>query len=256
MTIRRLIILQIVLVVGFGSVFLLPRQSHSQPAGVTMELPDFIDTWWGVPEQIGKAEREELAADTTFARRIYSNGRGDRILASIVLAGEDPDNSLHRPERCLPAQGWTVMDSKVITIKAPGLPNGELKVTRLHSQQKFPDSKGRLRTVYNLNYYWFVGVTDVTPSAIRRAVLDIRDRVAKGIDQRWAYVTVASNITEKTQKFGRSEQATDELIQGFIGKLYPTIVQPTAHQVAAVRSNGEVAAISRPSRSLDLDRHP
>ena len=225
MTVRRLIILQILLAAGFGSLFLLPRQGHSQPAGVTMELPDYIGTWFGVPQEISKGEREELAADTTFARRIYSNGLGDKILASIVLAGEDPDNSLHRPERCLPAQGWTVMDSKIITIKAPSLPNGELKVTRLHSQQKFPDTKGNVHTIYNLNYYWFIGVSDVTPSPIRRAVLDIRDRIVKGIDERWAYVTVASNITANMQRFGRSEQETDELIQGFIAQLFPTIVK-------------------------------
>jgi EpsI family protein len=234
MTVRRLITLQLILVAGFGSVFLLPRQSHSQPSGVTMDLPDFIDTWYGVPQEITKGELQELAADTTFARRIYTNGRGDHVMASIVLAGEDPDNSMHRPERCLPAQGWTVMDSKVITINAPNLPNGQLKVTRLHSLQKFPDPRGNLRTVYNLNYYWFVGSNDVTSSAVRRAVLDIRDRVVKGIDQRWAYVTVASNITEGV-KFGRSEQSTDEMIRDFITKLYPTIVKPTIGQVAAAQ---------------------
>jgi EpsI family protein len=134
---------------------------------------------------------------------------------------------MHRPERCLPSQGWTVLDSKVITINAPNLPNGQLKVTRLHSSQKFPDALGNLHTVYNLNYYWFVGCNEVTSSAVHRAVLDIRDRVVKGIDQRWAYVTVASNITEGAVKFGRSEQSTDEMIQDFITKLYPTIVKPS-----------------------------
>ena len=234
MTIPRLLILQLILLVGLGSAFLLPRKAHSQPVGVNMDLPDYIGSWFGTPQKVTQAEIDELAADTTFARRIYTNGLGDHVLASIVLAGEDPDNSMHRPERCLPAQGWTMMDSKVITIKAPGLPNGQLKVTRLHSQQKFPDAKGNVHTVYNLNYYWFIGYTEVTPSAIRRAVLDIRDRVVKGYDQRWAYVTVASNVTEGAVKFGRSEKATDELLQDFIAQLYPTIVKPTV-TVAASR---------------------
>src|SRR6185295_3204703 len=107
--------------------------------------------------------------------------------------------------------------------------------TRLHSQQKFPDKKGNVQTIYHLNYYWFVGVNEVTPSAIRRAVLDIRDRVVKGIDERWAYITVASVITEGTTKFGRSEKATDELIQSFIAQLFPTIVKPTAAVLPAGR---------------------
>jgi len=237
MTIKRLALLQLLLLVGLGSVYLVPAQTHRQPTGVSMDLPDSIAAWWGVPEQVTQRERDELAADTSFARRIYSNGLGDNILASIVLAGEDPDNSLHRPERCLPAQGWTMMDSKVITIKDPALPNGRLKVTRLHSQQKFPDSQGNMHTVYNLNYYWFVGYTELTSSAIQRAVMDIRDRVIKGYDQRWAYVTVASNITEYTSKFGRSEKTTDEMIQSFITQLFPKITKPTVtgNQVAAVR---------------------
>ena len=37
---------------------------------------------------------------------------GDQVLVSIVLSGHDLDNSIHRPERCLPAQGWTIVDSK------------------------------------------------------------------------------------------------------------------------------------------------
>jgi EpsI family protein len=228
---RRLIILQVILLIGFGGALLLPHQGHSQPAAVTMQLPEFIDNWYGVPGQVTKAELQELAADTTFARSVYTNGPGDQVWASIVLAGDDPDNSLHRPERCLPAQGWTVMDSRVVTMKGPNFPNGELKATRLHSLRKFPDARGQLHTVYNLNYYWFIGVNDVTPSAVHRAVLDIRDRVVKGIDQRWAYVTVAAEI-HQDRVFGRSEKETDELIQGFITKLYPTIVKPNV-QVAA-----------------------
>jgi EpsI family protein len=227
MTIKRLALLQLVLLVGLGSVFLIPAQTRSQPSGVNMDLPDFIGSWFGTPQKVTQGELDELAADTTFARRIYSNGLGDHVLASIVLAGEDPDNSLHRPERCLPAQGWTMMDSKVVTIKSPSLPNGELKVTRLHSRQDFPDQNGNVRTAYNLNYYWFIGYTAVTPSAVHRAFLDIRDRVVKGYDQRWAYITVASNITEGATRFGRSEKATDELIQSFIANLYPTITKPS-----------------------------
>jgi EpsI family protein len=230
MTIQRLAFLQLLLLAGLGSVYLVPAQTKTQPVGVTMDLPDFIGQWYGVPQQITQRERDELAADTTFARRLYSNGMGDQILVSIVLAGEDPDNSLHRPERCLPSQGWTMMDSKVVMMTAPALPGEHLTTTRLHSQQKFPDQNGNVHTIYNLNYYWFVGYTDLTSSAIQRALWDIRDRVVKGYDQRWAYVTVASNITEGLTKFGRSEKQTDEIIQAFIVQLFPQIIKPTVSE--------------------------
>lgn len=225
MTVKRLVILELLLIAGLASAYLVPIQSRVQPVGVSMELPDSIGIWTGVPQQITKLELEQLAADTTFARRLYTNAFGDQVLVSIVLAGEDPDNSIHRPERCLPAQGWTISDSKTVTINDPHLPGGEVKVTRLHNQQKFQDDKGTLRTVHNLNYYWFVGYKDVTPSHIERALMDIRDRVMKGYNQRWAYVTVASNVTEGLVKFGRSEAASDEMIQSIIKELFPRIMQ-------------------------------
>lgn len=221
----RLALLQLLLLAGFGSAYLVPTHGEIQPAGVSMNLPESFKEWTGEPQAIGDREREELASDTTFARNLYSDAFGDHILVSIVLAGEDPDNSIHRPERCLPAQGWTVLDSSTRVIKAPQLPGGELKVTRLHSQRKFQDDKGTLHTIYSVNYYWFVGYRELTPSAIERALMDIRDRVTKGVNQRWAYVTVASVITEGLTRFGRSEKATDEMLQNVITQLFPRIVE-------------------------------
>ena len=227
MTVQRLVLLQLVSIVGFTGAFLIPAQTKFQPIGVVMELPDSIGQWTGISQKVTQAELDQLAADTSFSRRVYSNAFGDQILVSIVLAGEDPDNSIHRPERCLPAQGWTIMDSRAVPINVPALPGGKLEATRLRNQQKFKDERGNLRTVYNLNYYWFVGYTNVTPSHIERALIDIHDRVLKGYNQRWAYVTVASNVTEGLIRFGRSEAASDEILQSFIQDLFPHIVQPS-----------------------------
>jgi EpsI family protein len=227
MTIKRLFFLQLMLFAGLGSAYFVPTHAKIQPMGVIMELPESIGLWTGVSQQVTKLELEQLAADTSFARRLYSNPFGDQLLVSIVLSGEDPDNSIHRPERCLPAQGWNVLDSRTVALHASSLPGGTLKVTRLHNFQKFPDNKGNFHGVNNLNYYWFVGYKDVTPSHIDRAVMDIRDRIAKGYNQRWAYVTVASNVTQGITKFGRSEAETDKMIQSFIEELFPRIVQPS-----------------------------
>jgi EpsI family protein len=225
MSVGRLAFLQLVLVAGLGSAYFVPTHGKMQPMGVIMDLPDSIGQWYGTAQKPTKAELEQLAADTAFARRLYTNAFGDSMLASIVLAGEDPDNSLHRPERCLPSQGWTVLDSKTVTINDPAFPEGSLKVTRLRNQQKVEDSKGKTHIIYNLNYYWFVGYNHVTPSAIDRALIDIHDRVAKGYNQRWAYVTIASTVTEGLTSFGRSEAETDQMIQSFIRQLFPSIVQ-------------------------------
>lgn len=240
MTIKRLVFLQLILVAGLGSAYLVPIQS-TQPMGVIMDLPESIGQWWGVSQKVTDAELKGLARDTSFARRLYSNAFGDQILVSIVLAGDDPDNSIHRPERCLPAQGWTVVDSKVVTMSTPELPTGQLKATRLHNQRKFEDEKGNFHNLYNLSYYWFVGYRGVTPSHIDRALTDIRDRITKGCNQRWAYVTVASNITGGLVKFGRSEAQTDQMIQSFILQLFPRIIEPSIlkeHEATILAAHG------------------
>jgi len=224
MNTKRLTLVLLVTLGGLCSAFLVPNRTDFQPVGVKMDLPESIGQWVGTPGKISDDELKTLAGDTTFARKIYSNAFGDHILVSIVLAGEDPDNSIHRPERCLPAQGWTIMDSRTIKIPLPTSSLGRIDSTRLHNEQSFKDDQGQLRQVQNLNYYWFVGYHRLTPSHIERALFDIHDRVLRGYNQRWAYVTVASNITQGFTRFGRSEAETDRMLQSFVADLFPHIV--------------------------------
>ncbi|HXM74228.1 MAG TPA: exosortase-associated EpsI family protein, partial [Chthoniobacterales bacterium] len=103
MTTNRLVVLLFVLLVGLSAVFFLPTSSNSQPVGIRLALPQSIDKWYGVDLPITERERQILAGDTEFARKEYTDGVGNTIYASIVLSGHDLDNSIHRPERCLPA---------------------------------------------------------------------------------------------------------------------------------------------------------
>jgi EpsI family protein len=220
----RLVAILALLTGGFCTAFFTPTRTDFQPVGVSMDLPESIGQWTGTPGKISDEELKTLAADTTFARKIYSNAFGDHILVSIVLAGEDPDNSIHRPERCLPAQGWTILDSRTVRIPLPKDSLGTIDTTRLHNEQTFKDDQGQLHQVHNLNYYWFVGYQRLTASHIERALFDIHDRVFRGYNQRWAYVTVASNVTQGLQRFGRSEGETDKMLQSFVVDLVPHIV--------------------------------
>ncbi len=242
MTIRRLTILLIVLVVGFSAVFLLPSSGKTEPVGIKLALPEYVGHWYGVDQQISKLELEGLASDTEFARKQYTNGAGDTIFASIVLSGHDLDNSIHRPERCLPAQGWTIADSKTLSIALPSARN--LQVTRLHNVREAHGQGGKVIPIYNLNYYWFVGYHRMTASHLERTFLDIEDRILKGYNQRWAYITIASDITKGLIPFGRSESETDAMIQDFIRHLFPQINAPEDGQTAARKSETPVKSAS------------
>jgi hypothetical protein len=101
-----------------------------------------------------------------------------------------------------------------------------LKATRLANIRNVPLQDGKLLNIRALNYYWFVGSTDVTPSHFQRTWIDIRDRILKGRNQQWAYVMVMSAITKDYKIFGRDEKQTDELIQAFISELLPQLHKP------------------------------
>jgi EpsI family protein len=222
MTIKRLLTLESVLLLGLGSVFLLPKQIEIQPAAIDLSLPTFVGDWYGADQPIMQGERDILGPDTQFVRKLYTNARGDQIFVSIVFSGPDMATSIHRPERCLPAQGWTIADSRVAEI-----PIGDkiLKATRLHDVRSFRNGNGRPISIYSLDYYWFVGHDATTPSHYQRTWIDIRDRVLKGENQQWAYVTVISNITKGLQPFGKSEEETDKMLKRFVGELVPQLQQ-------------------------------
>jgi EpsI family protein len=219
MTNKRLSSLQLILLGGLGSVFLIPKEVALQPAAVRPELPEFVGDWHGVDQEVGKGERDILGPDTQFARKLYARGT-DEIVVSIVLSGPDMNTSIHRPERCLPAQGWTIVDSKTVLVP---LPVGGLKATRLQNIRDVSQPTGKPFRVRNLSYYWFVGHSIMTPSHYERAWIDVRDRILKGRNQQWAYVTVTSTITKDFKIFGRDEKQTDELLQGFLRDLVPEI---------------------------------
>lgn len=220
MTTSRLTILLAVLLAGLGAVSLLPRELAYQPVGVNLELPQFTGEWYGQDLKVSDVEIGVLGADTEFSRKSYTNGRGDRIEVSIVLSGQDMNTSIHRPERCLPAQGWTIAGSHSVDIPIPGQP--ALPTTRLYNLRNLPTDHGAI-AVHSLNYYWFAGHTDVTASHNWRTWLDVRDRVLHGYNQRWAYISVTSVITDNLQKFGRSREETSHLVEDFIRQIVPVI---------------------------------
>lgn len=228
MTISRLLVLQALLACGLGTVFFIPREEKIQPSRVNMDLPVMLADWKGEPAQVTQQEHEALASDTKFSRKLYSDPFGDQIFVSIVLSGQDLDNSIHRPERCLPAQGWRLVDSTALTLPVASAPGGLLPVTRLHDVRQRNTADGHVFSVYNLDYYWFVGFSDITASHFQREFIDIKDRLLHGYNQHWAYITVSTLITEGLPgvRDGRSEQQTDIMIQRLIQDLYPEIIKP------------------------------
>ena len=236
MTTSRLALLLAILLAGLSCTFLLPSQNDfQQPTGIDLELPKTIGgTWLGTDQAVSDKEQGALGKETEFSRKAYKNARGrlpesgDIIQASVVLSGRDMNTSIHRPEWCLPAQGWTIENSSKVPILIPE--RGKLVATRLKNMRFLldkdtgkpaTDRDGNRIILRNLDYYWFVGYNTTTESHTTRNLIDITDRLRHGYNQRWAFMTVAANVTEHFQADGLDEKETDEMIVEFIQKLVP-----------------------------------
>lgn len=221
MTTSRLFALLAVLLGGLSAVFLIPKQVGLLPVGINKELPEFLGEWWGKDIEVSQKERDTLGGDTEFARKVYNNGRGGAVLSSIVLAGQDMMMAIHRPERCLAAQGWSFGPPSKRTIPLPN--GGQLDVMRVQNTKTVKGADDQPIQIQNVCYYWFAGSKDVTPSHLERVWFDSRDRLLKGEVQRWAMMMVSADITALHEKFGRDEKATDELLSDFVKKMVPTV---------------------------------
>lgn len=227
---KRLGMLLLLLAGGMSFIFALPKApKQAPPPGVATSLPSFVDEWYGQDAEVTEKERTVLGSETRFARKLYTNSRGSAFLVSIVFSGEDMSTSIHRPERCLPAQGFTMTDSRSVSLPIGG--KHPLTMMRLHNLRPIYDAKGRPVTFpngqqaneFSLVYYWFVGSKETTANHLERYFFDARDRILMGTTQRWAYVMVTSRITDNVEKFGLNEAQTDALLRDFIQKLMPMI---------------------------------
>lgn len=223
MTTKRLLVLLAVLL-GMGSVFFLPKYFF-QPLGVDLKLPASIGEWTGEDVKIGDNEIAILGKETEFARKAYKNGRGDELQVTIVLSGHDMNTSIHRPERCLQAQGWSLTSAPTVRVAVPG--RGGLDTKQLKVVKMMRAENGQAIPVTNLNYYWFVGRSDTTASHFQRWLIDKADRLFRGYNQRWAYFTVATTITQGLKPDGRSEAETAAIIEDLIKGLVPATHLPS-----------------------------
>ncbi|MDR1192452.1 MAG: EpsI family protein [Verrucomicrobiales bacterium] len=193
--------------------WLSPNPNTTPVAGVKMVLPDQVgDMTGGELQGMSDAEKRLLPGDTEMTRRVYGNARGEMLACTIVLAG-GAKNSIHRPEACLPAQGWNIDSEEVIPVT---LANGHsldvMKVT-IHLDDISTGQKVRRQAYY---LYWFVGREVNTPSHWTRVFLSSWDRVFHNTNHRWAYVSVFMPVANN-----QAAAATLEVMKDFIAKSAP-----------------------------------
>jgi len=129
----------------------------------------------------GEAELKVLPADTQFDKRIYVSDDGRWYQVTVVIGGKSK-SSIHRPEMCLPSQGYQMMDPHDLTV-------GDVawhRVTLAHKESR----------PIGFSYTFFNQAGFRTSSHVRRIFRDVWDRSVLGRIDRWVMVTVNSSETD------------------------------------------------------------
>ena len=217
---------------SLGAVYVLPKAGQTAESAVKMELPGSTGGWSFEKQMASEAEIGTLSKDTEFAKAICLRPRPgevdengylipDRVDLSLVLSGHDLNNSIHRPERCMPAQGHSIISSSDVTFDVS---NGrKFETKRLRSVQSLKDQKtGKVAAEFNcVTYYFFVGHDLITNDHLARTVIDMKDRLVHGRDQRWAYVSASMWfgkipwIKDKEVTEAEADEKLTKFINGF-----------------------------------------
>jgi len=210
--------LPLVMGCALGAVYFLPEAGKTAESAVTMVLPDWSGGWLFEKQAASEDEIKTLSNDTEFAKAIclkprpgelnlYGNTVNERVDLSVVLSGHDLNNSIHRPERCMPAQGHSITGSQNVELQVE---NGRsFRAKRLRSVQSLKDNTGKVVAELScVTYYFFVGHDRITNDHLERTLIDMKDRLVRGMDQRWAYVSASmwyGNLPWTDKETGEAE---------------------------------------------------
>lgn len=172
----------------------------------------------GAPlDTMNPAERSMLPADTGLVRARYVRTSWPPlpVTASIVLSGNDR-TSIHRPQVCMVAAGYQIENEQVVSID---LQNGSppLEVTVL--DMTHPGTADDPTPVHIFYAYWFIGKGRLCATHVQRMFWMAYDRIAHGVNHRWAYVAVS----------GARDPASDahlQVVADFVSRLHPQILAP------------------------------
>jgi hypothetical protein len=182
-------------------------------------VPDFTST--NVPEP--EVVLGYLPKDSSFVERHYLAPDGFQASATIVLMGADR-TSIHRPDYCLPGQGWSVESKTAVNIPIGGGHPYELPAAKwiIHNSFRTPD--GQKHEVSGIYVFWFVADHEQTTDNFQRMWWLARDLLRTGVLQRWAYVSYFSVCAP-----GR-EDATFERMNKLIAASVPEYQWPPTNR--------------------------
>jgi len=198
-----------------------PGVRYQEIAGsvaVEVLLPQDLPGYRSESLPVTQEELDMLPKDTSFGRRRFVAPDGLAFDLSVVVMGGD-QSSIHRPQSCIPAQGWTITRQDTDTIRIQGTDTYDLNYNRLLNSKTVP-VEGNPVPVESFYVYWFAADGKVTASRERRIVSTAWHMLTAGEVERWAYVSVHSAF-----RAGASE-AVYPRIRAFLETAVPELQLP------------------------------
>lgn len=236
-TILLIATLLLIVSTGFALTWFRSHQKLGKPGLKATPIPDSVVMKIELPEKVldftstnippAEVVTNYLPRDTSYAQRRYEAPDGFWVSGNVILMGSDR-SSIHRPEYCLPGQGWQIrsQSEEQLTISKPSPYQISIAKWTLLTKEKLPD--GTQRDVAGLYVFWYVADNEQTPRTKDRMWWTTRDLLTSGVLQRWAYVSFF------TACLPGQEDAAFERIKSLIAasvpefQLPPSSVQATA----------------------------
>ncbi len=166
----------------------------------------------GPSDDWSPAERRQLPPDTGLSRRIYHHPDGRRFVAAVVTSGRQR-TSVHRPQMCLPGQGFVIeRETTEILSRADGQP---LEIRRLLLRRPSQPEQPYYEFVY-----WFSGWRGETTSYLRLAAWNMADSLWHNRVRPWAYVSML------TARPDGDPRPLDPAFQAFVVSLHQSLTIP------------------------------
>ncbi|HZV33219.1 MAG TPA: exosortase-associated EpsI family protein [Verrucomicrobiae bacterium] len=136
-----------------------------------------------------QAVLDKLPQDTSFGTRIYARSQDDFLLMNVVLMGTDR-TSIHKPQICLPGQGWNIDNghSSYETVRIEKPHPYDLQVNKLVCSRDVRTEGGNSAKQSCVFVYWFIADNDLAAghwSLMRKMATHL---LWTGELERWAYV--------------------------------------------------------------------
>ncbi len=153
-----------------------------------IELPENVLDFTSSNVPTSQVVLDYLPKDTSYAQRYYTSPDGFRATANIILMGADR-TSIHRPEYCLPGQGWQIETKTEVKIPIKSSRDYELPVMKWVISNTYQTPDGQKHDIKGLYVFWFVADNKQSTGIVPMQLSMIQNQLLTGVLQRWAYIS-------------------------------------------------------------------